>query len=105
MEFNVNKNGAATAADQLSEIVTKAEELLSTMSQAGDAPAVELRQRVQATLENAKGRLSQLQAQTQDVVTKGMKSTDEYVRGNPWTAIAVAAGVGAFVGALIARRV
>ena len=105
MEFNVNKNGAATAADQLSEIVTKAEELLSTMSQAGDAPAVELRQRVQATLENAQGRLSQLQAQTQDVVTKGMKSTDEYVRSNPWTAIAVAAGVGAFVGALIARRV
>lgn len=105
MEFNVNKNGAATAADQLSEIVTKAEELLSTMSKAGDGPAVELRQRVQATIENAKGRLSQLQTQTQDVVNKGMKNTDEYVRSNPWTAIAVAAGVGAFVGALVARRV
>jgi ElaB/YqjD/DUF883 family membrane-anchored ribosome-binding protein len=105
MELNVNKNGAATAADQLSEIVAKAEDLLSRMSQAGDAPAVELRQRVQATIENAKSRLSHLQTQTQDVVNKGMKSTDEYVRSNPWTAIAVAAGVGAFVGALVARRV
>ena len=105
MEFNVNKNGAATAADQLSEIVAKAEDLLSRMSQAGDAPAAELRERVQKTIENAKGRLSHLQTQTQDVVNKGMKSTDEYVRSNPWTAIAVAAGVGAFVGALVARRV
>ncbi len=105
MELNVNKNGAATAADQLSEIVTKAEDLLSRMSQAGDASAVELRQRVQTTIENAKVRLSQLQTQTQDVVNKSLKSTDEYVRSNPWTAIAVAAGVGAFVGALVARRI
>jgi ElaB/YqjD/DUF883 family membrane-anchored ribosome-binding protein len=105
MELNVNKNGAATAADQLSEIVTKAEDLLSKMSQAGDTSAVEMRQRVQATIENAKGTLSQLQTQTQDAVNRGMKSTDEYVRSNPWTAIAVAAGVGAFVGALVARRI
>ena len=105
MELNVNKNGAATAADQLSEIVTKAEDLLSRMSQAGDAPPFELRQRVQATIENAKVRLSQLQTETQDVVNKSLKSTDEYVRSNPWTAMAVAAGVGAFVGALVARRI
>jgi ElaB/YqjD/DUF883 family membrane-anchored ribosome-binding protein len=104
MELNVNKNGAATAADQLSEIVAKAEDLLSRMSQAGDAPAAELRQRVQKTIDNAKGRLSQLQNQTQDVVNKSVKSTDEYVRSNPWTAIAVAAGVGALLGAMVGRR-
>ncbi len=105
MELNVNKNGAATTADQLSEIVNKAEELLAQLSDSTEASAVDFRRRVQATIQNAKGRLSQVQNQTQDAVHKGMKSTDEYIHSNPWTAIAVAAGVGAFVGALVARRI
>ena len=105
MELNVNKNGTATAADQLSEIVSKAEELLGKISDSGEASAGDLRQRVQATMQKAKGRLTQLQTQTRDSVNQGMKSTDDYVRANPWTAVAVAAGIGAFVGALVARRI
>ena len=104
MEMTVNKNGTAQHSDQLSEIVGKAEDLLGRLGDSNESAVMELRQRVQATIVSAKNKLTELQTQTQDAINKGVKNTDAYVHANPWTAIAIAATVGALVGALVARR-
>lgn len=106
MEQTINKNGYGSAkpADQLRELVTKAEELLSTLGDSGDAALADLRGRVNATVLKAKTKLTDLQAQAQDMASHGVQSTDAYVRDNPWVSVGIAAAVGAVVGALVSRR-
>jgi ElaB/YqjD/DUF883 family membrane-anchored ribosome-binding protein len=105
MEFSTNRNGTADPAVELHDIVGKAEDLLGKLGDSGEASITELRQRVNATLSAAKDKLGKLQSQAQDAMTSGAKNTDAYVRANPWTAVAVAAGVGALVGILVSRRI
>jgi ElaB/YqjD/DUF883 family membrane-anchored ribosome-binding protein len=104
MELNVSKNGTATPADQLREIVGKAEELLGTLDDGVDGAAAGLRHRVKATIRNAKSRMTDLQSQASDMAEGTIRSGDAYVRGNPWTAVAVATAVGALIGAYVSRR-
>jgi ElaB/YqjD/DUF883 family membrane-anchored ribosome-binding protein len=105
MELNLGKNGAAPAADQLRDIVDKAEVLLATLGDGGDAAVSQLRQRVEATVRNAQQKLRDLESQAQNIAGRSVHNTDAYVQGHPWTAVAVAAAVGAVVGALVSRRV
>jgi ElaB/YqjD/DUF883 family membrane-anchored ribosome-binding protein len=105
MDMSINKNGSSTPADQLREIVGKAEALLSSLSDDGDAAVGDLRHRVKHTISNAKDTLAKLQSQAQDIAVNSVKSTDNYVRENPWMAVGVAAAVGALVGALVSRRI
>jgi ElaB/YqjD/DUF883 family membrane-anchored ribosome-binding protein len=105
MEMNLGKNGAAPAADQLRDIVGKAEVLLATLGDGGDAAVAQLRQRVETTVRNAQQKLLDLESQAQDIAGRSVRNTDAYVQGHPWTSVAVAAAVGAVVGALVSRRI
>jgi ElaB/YqjD/DUF883 family membrane-anchored ribosome-binding protein len=105
MDANTAKNGSTKPVDQLREIVAKAEALLATLADDGDAAVVDLRHRVKHTISNAKDKLSSLQSQAQDAATNSIKSTDAYVQDNPWIAVGLAAAVGAIVGALVSRRI
>jgi ElaB/YqjD/DUF883 family membrane-anchored ribosome-binding protein len=105
MESTVNTNGTAGPADQLREIVGKAEELLGSLGDGGDAAVAQLRQRVQSTIQDAKVKLGNLQTQARDMADKAVTGTDSYVRGNPWIAVGVAAAIGAMLGALVSRRI
>jgi ElaB/YqjD/DUF883 family membrane-anchored ribosome-binding protein len=105
MELNISKNGSARPADQLRELVGKAEELLVTLGDGGDAAVTDLRQRVKSTLRNAEKKLQQIETQAQDMADRTVRGTNEYVHANPWTSVAMAAAVGALVGALVSRRI
>ncbi len=105
MEMNLGKNGATPAADQLRDIVDKAEVLLATLGDGGDAAVSQLRQRVETTVRNAQQKLRDLESQAQDIAGRSVRSTDEYVRSHAWASVAVAAAVGAVVGALVSRRI
>jgi ElaB/YqjD/DUF883 family membrane-anchored ribosome-binding protein len=104
MDMHMNKNGTMQPADELRDIVGKAEELLGTLGEGGDAALGELRSRVNATMSKAKAKLSDLQTQGQELASQGAKGTDEYVRANPWVSVGIAAAVGAMLGALVSRR-
>ena len=84
--------------------ISDAEEMLSaTADQAGEKMA-RLRSRIENRLREAKFRLidaeEALLARTREVA----HAADNYVHESPWTAIGIAAGVGAVVGLLLGRR-
>ena len=92
------------AADELQDIVDKAEELLETIGSEGGEAARELRDRVSDTVRVARKRLGKLDASTRKAARQAVESTDEYVHDNPWRAVGIAAGVGLIIGLLIGRR-
>lgn len=90
--------------DDLKTVVADAEALMHAT--AGDASerAHNARQRAAESVAQARARLHALEAQAKERVTAAAHQADQYVHQNPWQSIAIAAGVGALVGILIARR-
>lgn len=90
--------------EDLSAVVTDAEELLkATASQTGERITA-ARTRAEGTLHAAKLRLADAQEAVMDKAKYAAKETDAYVHDNPWKAVGVAAVVGVLIGALISRR-
>jgi ElaB/YqjD/DUF883 family membrane-anchored ribosome-binding protein len=90
--------------NDLRAVISDAEDLLRLgADQAGEA-AVEWRARVQARLKQARGKLHDVQEATVAKAKAAGHVTDDYVHGNPWKSISVAAGVGLLLGLLITRR-
>jgi ElaB/YqjD/DUF883 family membrane-anchored ribosome-binding protein len=85
-------------------VLADAEALLAAT--AGDATdsIAELREKVQASLSQARSSLIGAQGQAVERVRAAAKATEGHVRDNPWQSIGVAAGVGLLVGLLIGRR-
>ena len=84
-------------ADELRALVNEAEALLRSTVSAGTA---ELEERAQDTLQDLKGRLGSLEQQLNATVHE----VDDYVRDNPWQAVAVAGGVALLLGLIMARK-
>jgi ElaB/YqjD/DUF883 family membrane-anchored ribosome-binding protein len=70
---------------------------------AGEA-AASVAQRVGDTLEQGRAALVDMQELLAEKTRDCMRTTDTYVRDNPWQAIGIAAGVGLIIGLLIGRR-
>lgn len=90
--------------DDLRVVIADAEELLRmTADQAGES-AADLRSRVQARMNQAKADLVHLQEAAVAQVKAAGHATDEFVHGNPWKSIGIAASAGLLIGLLIGRR-
>ena len=61
-------------------------------------------QRMQDSLEQGKAALADMQAKVSEKTRECMRTTDVYVRDNPWQAVGIAAGIGLLVGLLLRRR-
>jgi len=83
-------------------VIADAQQLLSAAAADGNEKVRAMRGDLQKSLDTAKARL----AEVQGTVVAGAKATaaevDDYVQSNPWQSIAIAAGVGALVGACVA---
>jgi ElaB/YqjD/DUF883 family membrane-anchored ribosome-binding protein len=91
------------AAD-LRMIIADAEELMrATASQAGDTVA-SARARVQDSLDSAKLKLGLLGEEAADQARAAVRTTDDYVRDNPWQAVGIAALAGLAIGMLVSRK-
>ena len=77
--------------------------LRATSSQTGEK-IQEVRARAEESLRAAKERLSSIEDEALRRAREVADATDEYVRGNPWQSVGIAAGVGLLVGLLLARR-
>jgi len=90
----------ARLVSDLKAVVRDAEELMkATAGQAGEK-LTELRGRLAAALESAKGTCHRLEEKT----VAAAKATDHCIREHPYESIGVAFGVGLLVGVLLGRK-
>lgn len=90
--------------EDLKAVMRDAEALLrATEGQAGEKIA-EIRAHAEETLGSARERLHDAGAEVGTRARSAARSTDTYVRENPWTAVAVAVGIGYLLGQLGRRR-
>ena len=90
--------------EDLRTVVRDAEALLrATEGQAGEKIA-EIRARAEQSLESARERLGDAGSRLKEHGSSAARSTDSYVRENPWTAVAIAAGIGFLLGSFGRRR-
>jgi ElaB/YqjD/DUF883 family membrane-anchored ribosome-binding protein len=95
---------ATQLVDDLTAVIREAESLLrATAAQTGER-VEEIRARAEETVRSAKARLAGVEEQALERARVFAGDADEYVRGNPWQAVAIAAGAGLLLGLLLSRR-
>lgn len=99
-ERHENENPRASIEsllEELRDVVNEADGLLrSAQSDAGER-IEEVRSRVEQSLDNVKERLDEAHGLGERARSAG-KATEAYIRENPWTAAAIAIGIGYLVG-------
>ncbi|MFZ3320847.1 MAG: DUF883 family protein [Usitatibacter sp.] len=88
----------------LQNVVADTQELLKTMENEGGVQLDAARERAKSTIATARKTLGDLQTSVQESARVAVKTTDGYVRENPWQAVGISAAVGAVVGFLISRK-
>jgi ElaB/YqjD/DUF883 family membrane-anchored ribosome-binding protein len=99
--------GAASREKLLADLrvlVGDTEDLLrATASQAGEKVTA-ARERIQASLANAKVKLAEAERVVVDRTKQAAHVTDQYVHEHPWSAVGIATAIGLVLGLLISRR-
>ncbi len=91
------------AADLRQDVVDVEDLLRATAGQAGEK-FQEGREKLEATLQNAKERLKGFEESALERAREYGQDADAYVRENPWQAISITAGVAFLLGILVSRR-
>ena len=90
--------------DALHTVIRDAESLLkATAAQTGEK-IEEARAHAEESVRLAKARLAGIEDEALERARELAKNADQYVRGNPWGAVGVAAGIGLVIGLLLSRR-
>jgi ElaB/YqjD/DUF883 family membrane-anchored ribosome-binding protein len=91
-------------ASDFRALIDDVEELLkATASQTGESMG-ELRERLEAKIQEGRKALGEQQRVLLDKAEEARASAEAYVRENPWTTLGVATGIGLLLGFLIKRR-
>ncbi|MCY7389407.1 MAG: DUF883 domain-containing protein [Burkholderiales bacterium] len=85
-------------------LLAEGESLFKNATAGGDHALAAARDKFKQQLDVAKARYFEVQDATVKQAKQAATATDEYVHGNPWTAVAVAGGVGLLVGLLVMNR-
>jgi ElaB/YqjD/DUF883 family membrane-anchored ribosome-binding protein len=93
---------ADALAAELRRIIEQAEQLMSAAG-ADNATLGELKDRVDDTIEAARAKLAELEQEARRRGRRAAALTASWVQANPWAALAIGAGVGLLIGALIMR--
>ena len=103
-EASAHEPTADDILEDLRAVVHDAEELLRATEGHDGEKIAEIRARAEESLGSAKERLRDVGAGVEARARSAARSTDAYVRENPWTAVAIAVGVGYLVGVIGRRR-
>lgn len=93
-----------TVRSDMRTLVEDAQELFREATSSSGVKAEELRAKGLELLDSAMDKAQDLQSMALDASKEFAESADSYVHQNPWTTIAVSAGVGLLLGILIARK-
>lgn len=95
-------------ADQLIEdlqtVIRDAEGLLRATAAQGGEKIQEVRSRAEESVRQAKDRLAGMEKEAVQRAQALAGDAHEFVRGNPWQAVGIAAGIGLVLGVLLSRR-
>jgi ElaB/YqjD/DUF883 family membrane-anchored ribosome-binding protein len=95
----MNKQTQATSNDT-GTLAEDARALMAATADVAGSKVGEARKRLAAALDSAK----EIAGRVREKAIEGAKAADETVREHPYQAIGIAAGVGALIGYLAARR-
>ena len=93
-----------TVRNDMKTLVRDAQQLFREASTATGERADELRTKGQDLLDSAAHRAQELQAVALETGKELASTTDDFVKENPWKAVAISAGVGVLLGMLISRK-
>jgi ElaB/YqjD/DUF883 family membrane-anchored ribosome-binding protein len=89
---------------QLSRTVSQAEDLLRALGDESGEAIDAMRNRVAATLRDARTRLNDRAQQARHLAHDTMSQADQFVHENPWRAVAIGASLGVLVAMLMSRH-
>ena len=89
--------------DELQALISDSQALLSATAHETDEEIQRLRGRAEESLGIARERLSSAQTELMGRAREAISSGANYVRDNPWQALALAAAVGLLAGLLLSR--
>ena len=92
------------AQSDVKALVRDAQSMLTAAAALTGEKAEELRSRGMELLDRATGAAGRYQGQALEKSKELAHEADVYVKDNPWRTMAVAAGVGVLLGALLARK-
>jgi ElaB/YqjD/DUF883 family membrane-anchored ribosome-binding protein len=93
-----------TVRNDMRALMRDAQELFREAANATGGKADELRAKGMELLEAATAKAQELQATAVATGKEVAHDTDQFVKDNPWKAVAISAGVGLLIGMLIARK-
>jgi ElaB/YqjD/DUF883 family membrane-anchored ribosome-binding protein len=93
-----------TTSTEIQNLIADVEHLLQKVANVADVDVAKLRESVQEKIGVAKSKIADGSKRMTETARQAADATDDYVRGNPWQSVGVAAFVGAALGYLLARR-
>ncbi|MGI4849577.1 MAG: DUF883 family protein [Janthinobacterium lividum] len=93
-----------TVRTDMKTLIRDAQDLFREATSVTGVKADELRGRGLALLDTAMSKAQDVQAVAMEKGREVADTADQYVKENPWRAVAIASGVGVLVGLLIARK-
>lgn len=99
----MSMQSAKLAAD-VKILIQDAEELVKATAAETGEKVVEMRRRMQQTVDNVKPNIEKLESAVVEKVKPAATAADQYVRAHPWRAIGVSAFVGLIIGLLANRN-
>jgi ElaB/YqjD/DUF883 family membrane-anchored ribosome-binding protein len=94
--------GTEALAAELRRIVEQAEQLMAAAG-ADSATLGALKDRVNETISSAREKLADMEQDARQRGRRAAVATESWIRSNPWAALAIGAGLGLIVGALVMR--
>lgn len=91
-------------ASDIKVLVQDAEELVKATATETGAKVVELRRRMQQTVDDVKPHIVRFESAAIDRVKPAATAVDQYARAHPWPAVGVGALVGLVIGLLASRN-
>jgi len=92
------------ATGQINNFIEKVEDLTHALKDVDTPEIARVKAKVKIALAAAKSALADSAAQLKAQARQATKTTDTYVRDNPWQVVGVAALVGVAIGILATRR-
>ena len=100
-EFNRTKG---KMVDDFKSIISDADDLLQATAKVSGEGFNLTRAKFAEKLITAKASLADAEKVVVNKAKQAATVTDDYVKGSPWTAVGIAAGVGILIGFLVAKR-
>ena len=97
------EEGRDRLVDDMSAVLSEAEEMLKRAATETGDKARDLRSQVETNLLRAKLKLQEYEGQAVDHAKAAARYTDDYVHDNPWQVVGVAVAIGFVFGMLVNR--